>query len=107
MKQESNQDLRDRPSPALLTFAVFAVGWVAWGMLFYSGWFGSFFSSVSALIFGAIFGVPKLIAVAICALITLTLPLLVGWFNRFQFRLWHYFVWLTLIAMQLAWFSQI
>jgi hypothetical protein len=99
MKRESNQGSTESPSSALLAFAVFAVGWVAWGILFYGGWFGS-------IALGAL-GMPKLIWIAVCALITLALPFMVGWFNRFQFRLWHYFAWLTLIAAQLAWFSQI
>lgn len=96
MKQESNQDSIDRPSPALLAFAVFAVGWLAWGMLFYSGWFASIYITM-----------PRIISIPVSVLITVTLPFLVGLIYRFRFRLWHYFVWLTLIAMQLAWFSQI
>jgi hypothetical protein len=78
-----------------LTFTAFMIGWVAWGVWFYGAWFNSFLGEM-----------PQLLLLFGCCLFMISLPVFVGWLQHFRFRLWQYFVWITLLAAQLAWFTQ-
>ena len=71
----------------LSLFAAFGIGWLAWGIW----WFVS---------------IPRPLALVVCCLITVILPPAVGWVCRYRYRLWHYFAWITLIAAELALFTQ-
>jgi len=78
-----------------LTFTAFMIGWVAWGIWFHGAWFNAAFDSA-----------PRLLLLFCCCLFMVSLPVFVGWLQQFRFRLWQYFVWITLLAAQLAWFTQ-
>lgn len=49
---------------------------------------------------------PEMIYVPILLMMTLVLPLAVGGFNGFRFRLWHFFVFTTLVAVELVYFTR-
>lgn len=71
----------------LLIFAACGLGWLAWGIWYY----------------GSLVSVPLAMALA---LFTFTFPVFIGLVYSGRFRLWHLFVWITLFAAVLAWFTQ-